>query len=82
MQRAEFKFLRKVFTCKLLVLCLELRDGKKETKESGVANLTESKDGEKDAGGQERSTSPLLSFSSSPSLQSTPDRRSLIGNEP
>lgn len=38
--------------------------------------------GMQEAGGLERSTSLLFSSSSSPSRQSAPDRRSLIGNEP
>lgn len=38
--------------------------------------------GMQEAGGLERSTSRLFSSSSSPSLQSAPDRRSLICNEP
>lgn len=51
-------------------------------REWGVADLTGSRDGEGDAGGLEGSTSLLLFSSSSPSRQSAPDRRSLIGNEP
>lgn len=38
--------------------------------------------GIQEAGGLERSTSLLFSSSSSSSIQSAPDRRSLIGNEP
>lgn len=64
------------------VLCLEVRDSKQEMKEWGVADLTGSRDEARDAGGLERSTSLLFFSSSSPSLQSAPDRRSLIGNEP
>lgn len=65
-----------------LLLCLEVRDSKQETREWGVANLTGSRDGEGDVGWLERSTSLLfISFSSS-SLQNTHDMRSLIGNEP
>lgn len=51
-------------------------------KEWGVADLTGSRDAARDAGGLEKSTSLLFSSSPSPSLQSAPDRRSLIGNEP
>lgn len=75
------QILNKVFM-QTFVLCLEVRDGKQETREWGVADLTGSKDGERDAGGLEGSTSLRFSSSSSPSLQSAPDRRSLIGNEP
>lgn len=64
------------------VLCLEVRDSKQEMKELGVPDLTGSRDGARDAGGLERSVSLLFFFSSSPSLQSAPDGRGLIGNEP
>lgn len=66
-----------------LVLCLKGREGKQEMEKWGVVNLTGSGGWRKgDAGGLERSTSLLLCSSSSSSLQSAADRRSLIGNEP
>lgn len=66
-----------------LDLCLKVCGGKQEKKEWGVVDLTGSRDVEglqkKNVG---RSTSLFLSSSSSPVFQSSPDRKSLIGNEP
>lgn len=59
------------------VLCLEVRDGKQAMRGSWSDRVEGWREG-----GREMSMSPLFSPSPSSSLQSSLDRKSLIGNEP